>query len=117
MDNGDLRVPEATVKGHTIIKDGGCVDLTFIRSKTRRGRAMCEKCNCLTSANYDYNLYKDHSIRKLTPVECERLQTFPDNFTKFGIFDSEIKLVSNRQRYKMLGNSFTVDVIAHILGI
>ena len=47
-------------------------------------------------------------IRKLTPVECERLQTLPDNYTfKEGI--------SNTQRYMMLGNGWTVDVIAHIL--
>ncbi len=44
--------------------------------------------------------------RKLTPVECERLQTVPDNYTAG---------VSNTQRYKMLGNGWTVDVIAHIL--
>lgn len=45
------------------------------------------------------------SWRKLTPLECERLQTVPDNFTAH---------VSNTQRYKMLGNGWTVDVIAHI---
>ena len=45
------------------------------------------------------------SYRKLTPIECERLQTVPDNYTK---------AVSNTQRYKMLGNGWTVDVIAHI---
>jgi site-specific DNA-cytosine methylase len=44
--------------------------------------------------------------RKLTPVECERLQTLPDGYTS---------AVSDSQRYKMLGNGFTVDVIAHIL--
>jgi DNA (cytosine-5)-methyltransferase 3A len=44
-------------------------------------------------------------IRKLTPVECERLQTVKDNYTAH---------VSNAQRYKMLGNGWTVDVIAHI---
>ena len=44
--------------------------------------------------------------RKLTPLECERLQTLQDNYTNH---------VSNTQRYKMLGNGFTVDVIAHIL--
>ncbi len=46
------------------------------------------------------------SWRKLTPLEVERLQTVPDNYTNH---------VSNTQRYKMLGNSFTVEVIAHIL--
>lgn len=46
-------------------------------------------------------------IRKLTPIECERLQTVPDNYSS---------IVSNSQRYKMLGNGWTVDVIAHIFG-
>jgi len=45
-------------------------------------------------------------IRRLTPIECERLQTLPDNYTA-GISDA--------QRYKALGNGWTVDVIAHIL--
>ena len=45
-------------------------------------------------------------IRKLTPIECERLQTLPDNYTEG---------ISNTQRYKCLGNGWTVDVIAHIL--
>ena len=45
-------------------------------------------------------------FRQLSPLECERLQTVPDNYTDG---------VSNTQRYRMLGNGFTVDVIAHIL--
>lgn len=70
-----------------------------------------DKMNTLTSA-----LTKQHIIqakhetkltwRKLTPLECERLQTVPDNYTNH---------VSNTQRYKMLGNGWTVEVIAHIL--
>lgn len=47
----------------------------------------------------------DYTIRKLTPVECERLQTWPDNYTEG---------VSNTQRYKIIGNGWTADVIAHI---
>ena len=46
-----------------------------------------------------------NSYRRLTPLECERLQTVPDNYTS---------IVSNSQRYKMLGNGWTVDVIAFI---
>ena len=49
----------------------------------------------------------DYVIRKLTPVEAERLQTLPDNYTAG---------ISNTQRYKCIGNGWTVDVIAHILG-
>ena len=49
---------------------------------------------------------KDPTWRKLTPLECERLQTVPDNYTNY---------VSDTQRYKMLGNGWTVEVIKHIL--
>ena len=45
--------------------------------------------------------------RKLTPLECERLQTVPDNYTNH---------VSNTQRYKMIGNGWTIDTICHLLG-
>jgi site-specific DNA-cytosine methylase len=52
-------------------------------------------------------LYEDHDIiRKLTPTECERLQTIPTGYTHY---------VSNTQSYKMLGNGWTIDVVAHIL--
>lgn len=47
----------------------------------------------------------NYIVRKLTPLECERLQTLPDNYTEG---------ISNTQRYKAIGNGWTVDVIAHI---
>lgn len=53
-----------------------------------------------------FSIETKNYIRKLTPIECERLQTLPDNYTEG---------VSNSQRYKMLGNGWTVDVISHIL--
>ena len=64
------------------------------------------KSNCLTTFTKDNVLVDGMQWRKLTPVECERLQTVPDNYTNH---------VSNSQRYKMLGNGWTIDVIAHIL--
>lgn len=51
------------------------------------------------------NVYTDNKIRRLTPIEYERLQTVKDNYTES---------VSDTQRYRMLGNGWTVDVIAHI---
>ena len=71
-----------------------------------------EKMNTLTGAltkQHILQITKEEnkvSWRKLTPIECERLQTVPDNYTNH---------VSNTQRYKMLGNGWTVEVIAHIL--
>lgn len=51
-------------------------------------------------------------IRRLTPVECERLQGFPDNWTKYGINEEPI---SDTQRYKMCGNAVTTNVIQAVM--
>lgn len=57
-----------------------------------------------------------YEMRKLTPIECERLQTLPDNYTLYGINDkNKIVQISNTQRYKTLGNGWTAEVIIHIL--
>lgn len=68
------------------------------------------KAPCLTTMGGGHRepktLTSDTTWRKLTPLECERLQTVPEGYTAH---------VSNTQRYKMLGNGWTVDVIAHIL--
>lgn len=64
-----------------------------------------EKSYALTACD-KHGVLCDGYIRKLTPVECERLQTLPDGYTE-GIRES--------QRYKCLGNGWTVDVIVHIL--
>jgi site-specific DNA-cytosine methylase len=75
-------------------------------------KGLNEKSNCMTMTMYKgmasngcTNIIENFKYRKLTPLECERLQTVPDNYTNH---------VSNTQRYKMLGNGWTVDVIAHI---
>lgn len=68
------------------------------------------KASCLTASMYkgqkpSYTKNEKEEIHKFTPMECERLQTLPDNYTD---------CVSNTQRYKTIGNGWTVDVIAHI---
>jgi site-specific DNA-cytosine methylase len=67
------------------------------------------KANCLTTALGAEGLVvvEQDRIRKLTPIECERLQGLPDNYTEG---------VATTNRYKCLGNAFNVDVVAHILG-
>jgi DNA-cytosine methyltransferase len=67
-----------------------------------------EKTNALTTVQKDNVVVENDTMnwRKLTPLECERLQTVDDNYTEG---------VSNTQRYKMLGNGWTIDVICHIL--
>lgn len=67
-------------------------------------RAMCLTKRGEGSWNCTY-VTQNEKIRKLTPVEWERLQTVPDNYTKY---------VDDKYRYEMLGNGWTVDIIAHI---
>lgn len=66
-----------------------------------------EKAYTLRASNPNWVIesIRPPRIRKLTPIECERLQTMPDNFTEW---------VSDTQRYKMLWNWWTCDVISHI---
>ena len=78
-----------------------CIDVYNRRYKKDR------KCPTLTHPCHNsIRLLQDGRFRKLTPVECERLQTVPDGYTEG---------VSDTHRYAMLGNGWTVDVIAHIL--
>lgn len=63
------------------------------------------KINVLTNTN---------AIRRLTEIECERLQGFPDGWTEYGNYDGKIKSIPKTQRYKMLGNAVTVDVVKAI---
>lgn len=105
-DNLVMHIPEATKKGFIEVKPGECFDFENPKSETRRGRKMEDKSNCLMAKETDFMQFtKDGKIRRLTPTECERLQTVPDGYTS---------IVSDTQRYRMLGNGWTVDVIAHI---
>jgi DNA-cytosine methyltransferase len=77
-------------------------------------RVLEKKCGtlgtCLSKTSKQGYLVVDKSgYRKLTPVECERLQSMPDNWT------NPTEDISNTQRYKMCGNAFNVEVVAHIL--
>ena len=54
---------------------------------------------------------KDNKIRYLTEIECERLQGLPDNWTQYGNYNGRIKRISKTQRYKLIGNAVTVDIV------
>ena len=91
---GVRRVGTANINGHDILK----------RVYDVNGKAPT--LNTCGGGNREPKIpISEKHWRRLTPLECERLQTVPDNYT-LG--------VSNTQRYKMLGNGWTVDVIAHI---
>lgn len=96
LDTGNTNAVE--IFGCDIRTDEGIRKRENGKSGTLAARARTdESCGQLASIN--------SRIRKLTPIECERLQTVDDNYTNY---------VSDAQRYKMLGNGWTVDVIKHI---
>lgn len=83
-----------------------CATTIFVKQNDGNYRV---KQNKLIINGEKYNTHLEdgkYILRKLTPLECERLQTLPDNYTDG---------VSDCQRYKMIGNGWTVDVIKWIL--
>lgn len=68
---------------------------------------LCSTVDTAQGGHRQPKVLINNRVRKLTPLECERLQTLDDNYTEG---------VSNTQRYKMIGNGWTVDVIAYIFG-
>ena len=78
-----------------------------------RDKSKCVRsCGRGSYDRHEWDSVDECHWRKLTPLECERLQTVPDNYT---LVPWQKRMMSNSQRYKMLGNGFTCDVIAHIL--
>ncbi len=70
------------------------------------------KFGALTANNsVDHLLTDMESIRRLTPLECERLQGFPDNWTKYGIINGEKVELSDSRRYQLIGNAVSVPVV------
>lgn len=109
-DSPQIAVREATKKGFAIAKVGDTINFSQPNSKTRRGRVGHGIANTMTTANTMATLTSDLRIRKLTPLECWRLQGFPDwafnRAREAGLSDSQL--------YKQAGNSVTVPVIKAI---
>lgn len=76
-----------------------------VRNINQKSKCLTAGGQCIANSGAT-NLKINDKYYKLTPTECERLQTVPDNYTSS---------VSNTERYRMLGNGRTVDVICHIL--
>ena len=106
-----LRIKTNTNKGYDEVVDGDGVRLCHPTSTKARGRTQKGQTGALSTKADWGTVDKDFRIRKLTPIECERLQAFPDNWTKWGADGEEI---SDTQRYKCLGNAVTTTVVTYI---
>ena len=104
-----FKIPEATKKGYA------APVLTPNRAeKKQNGRRFKEDGEdmfTLTGQDQHGVMVERSQIRRLTPVECCRLQGFPDDWNEYGEFDGEVKPMSDTQRYKQCGNAVTVNVV------
>jgi site-specific DNA-cytosine methylase len=104
-DDKGIVLSDILEDGHVDRDKSHCIDANYFKGgnlksyfeKHRRQLVFSKDGMCHVGTEY----------RKLTPLECERLQTVPEGYTDH---------VSNTQRYKMLGNGWTVDVVSHIFG-
>ena len=87
-------------------------DMTVIR-QLKRGKnkgADLKICPTISSNAFQENNLLN-GVRRLTEIECERLQGFPDNWTQYGNYNGIIKPIAKTQRYKLIGNAVTVDIV------
>lgn len=106
-ESKDVKLEDILESGYVDRDKSYCIDANYYKGanaksyleKRRRQVVILEP---ITDIEKQMN---EGKFRKLSPIECERLQTLPDNYTAG---------VSNTQRYKMLGNGWTVDVVAHL---
>lgn len=91
-------------KSSTLTQSSWYKNNFVIRNKSKSVRVGGRGSN----DRHEWDNVDEYGLRKLTPLECERLQTLPDNYTV-------VPGISGTQRYKMIGNGWTIDVIAYIL--
>lgn len=127
-----ILVREATKKGYTQANPGDSINFSFPNSTKRRGRVGKQYAHTLLTGEQQAVVMDNFQIRKLTPLECWRLQAFPDEAflaAKFGSREIAKKILVNQldhyncdykqtmsdsQLYKQAGNSVTVVVIYDI---
>lgn len=101
----EVRISQATKQGYILAEDGDGINLSFPKSKTRRGRVTKQKSATL-DCQCNLSVYNNGIIRKLNIIELERLQTLPDRYTDTGLSESV--------RKKAIGNGWNVDTITHL---
>ena len=110
QDQHGVMVKEATSKGYAVAKEGDSINFCNPNSKTRRGRVGKGIAQTLDTGMEQATIQRTN-IRRLTPIECERLQGFPDQWTSQGNLDGKVVDISDTQRYKQCGNAVSVPIV------
>ena len=87
--------------------------MIYQRSRGNNKGGLLAECPTISANSFQENNFVGN-IRRLTEIECERLQGFPDDWTRWGNYNGEVKEIARTNRYKMIGNSVTVDVVAAV---
>jgi DNA (cytosine-5)-methyltransferase 1 len=87
--------------------------IIYQRPRGNNKGGVFTECPTISANSFQENNFVG-SIRRLTERECERLQGFPDDWTRWGNYNGEVKEIARTNRYKMIGNSVTVDVVAAV---
>ncbi|MCL1656838.1 DNA (cytosine-5-)-methyltransferase [Elizabethkingia miricola] len=127
--NGDfIKVKSATKIGYEKACHGDSINLSLPNSETRRGRVGKGVAQTLDT-QCNQSVYYESDIRRLTEIECERLQGFPDDWTKYGFYEKQVwinkkegtfeivegvKEIPKTQRYKQCGNAVTATIVMQI---
>lgn len=108
----DIKLKDIIEYGYVDREKSYCIDANYFKGGNPKSYFEKSRRQLVFKSEEDYNSIlrgeENKNYRKLTPLECERLQNLPENYTM-------VPGVSNTQRYKMIGNGWTVDVISHIL--
>ena len=94
-------VKEATTKGFVEVKPGDCVDMSFPTSKTRRGRLMTDKVNCLMEAGQEIYYNNGYYLRKLTQIELERCRVLLTDILLFYLIIKPPRFLAMAGHYQL----------------
>lgn len=106
LEYEELRVKTNTIKGYELFTENDCLNLSFPKSTTRRGRLTKGKAPCLLQGNEPLFVMKEDNVRMLNKTELCRLQGFPDNYCD---------ILTRSRTASLLGDGWTLPVIKHIL--
>ena len=94
-------------------RDGSGMPVIQQRPRGNNKGGLFSECPTISANSFQENNFLGN-IRRLTEIECERLQGFPDDWTRWGDYGGKEREISRTERYKMIGNSVTVDVVAAV---
>ena len=104
-ENNELRCRTNTKQGYDVVTENDCIDLSFPKSITRRGRVTKGKSPCLLESNNSLYSYKDGIVRTVNKIEMCRLQGFPDDYCD---------ILTTTKAGSLLGDGWTLPIIEHI---